>query len=337
MSRTTRIPTLWAGLAGVVAIGAVAGGLVTAAAQQQPQLQATGITTTTVKQAIGTPRIPLEVRAVPRLAPRVSVACAAPVDVNIAVNPATRGGGGNQPQTPPLPQKQPKKMSFNMRTEEKAVWYSLVDTIPPIGHTASITVNPVRLLEGNRKVGTLVSGEVKFREVVRDIPLNGPEAQNLQTVQALLRDLSTASDATLGKLAPISLPQYTLPAAGIQVMRARLEETYEIDGIGKDTVELTGWIAVRHGTPRAAMGATEVTWETAVLDTEFVGMNLKGTSDLFGDVVVTLDTTRPSHGQVGRIEIPELARYALLAKLQKDTVAEPPAAPAPKSSRREKK
>ncbi len=335
MSRTRKFPSLWPVLAG----GLVLGGLATyvTAAQPQPPLQVSaGITTTTIRQPIGTPRIPLEIRRIPRLPPRMPGVCAAPVDVNIAVNPPVRGpGNNNNNQTPNAPQG-PKKLSLNMRTEEKAVWYSLVDTIPPIGHTASITVNPVRLLEGNRKVGTLLSGEVKFREVVRDVKLTGPEAENLQKVQALLRDMSGASDATLAKLTPISLPQYTLPPAGIQVMRARLEETYEIDGVGKDTVELHGWIAVRHGAPRPVMGATEVTWETAVLDTEFVGMHLEGNSDLFGDIVVTLDTTRPSRGQVGRIEIPELARYALLAKLQKDTVTEPPAVPFSPAPRRQK-
>jgi hypothetical protein len=282
----------------------------------------TTITVRSLKQPIGQPRIQLDPRLIPRLTPQLPGVCAAPVDVNIRVNPAgpgendaAAGAGGAA-----------RGLSMNMRTEEKAVWYSLVDTIPPIGHTASITVKPVRLLEGERKVGTLLAGEVKFREVVRDIPLAGTDAQNSATVRRLLAEMSSMPKAMLAKLAPISLPEYTLPPAGIQVMRARLEETYEIDGIGKDTVQLNGWIAVRHGTPRPIKGATEVTWETAVLDTEFVGMHLEGDSDLFGNVLVTLDTKRPSFGQVGRIEIPELARFALLAKLKKDTVAD--AAPA---------
>jgi hypothetical protein len=282
---------------------------------------ATPIEFKSVEQPIGTPRIRLDVSTAPRLSRQMPGVCAAPVDVNIQLSaPAPTQEGGPSAST---------GLNLKLRTEKKAVWYSLVDTIPPIGHTASVTVDPVNLLDGDRKVGTLVSGEVKFREVVRDVALAGTEAENQETVRTLLANLETMPNKTLDALAPISLPEYSLPPAGIQVMRARLEETYTVDGVGTDTVELTGWIAVRHGTPRAVAGAAEVNWETAVTDTEFVGMRLTGASEKFGNVLVTLDTTRPSYGQVGRIEIPELAKYALVAKLKKERLAQAPvAAPA---------
>jgi hypothetical protein len=294
MSRTykSRVPSVLAAI--VVAVAALA----TYVAAQQPK----GVAIRTVRKPVGNARFALDPSRIPRVLPnniRLPGVCAAPVDVNIL--------------TP--------KIGLNMRTEEKAIWYSLVDTIPPVGHTASITTNPVRLLDGDRKVGTLLSGEVKFREIVQDIPLTGSEPENIAKVRMLLEDFGQLTDKKLAALAPIPVQEYVVPGPGVQVMRARLEETYEIDGIGRDTVQLQGWIAVRHGQARPTDGATEVTWETAVLDTEFVGMDLRGESDLFGPVQVKLDTTRPSFGQVGRIQIPELARVALLAKYKKDAVA----------------
>lgn len=222
------------------------------------------------------------------------------------------------------------KVGLNMKTREPAVWYSLVDTIPPVGHTASVAIKPVRLLSMGREVGTLEAGIVKFREVVRDVPLTGAAAENEQKVAALLAELKTTTDKQLEQLTPIPVKQFVVPGPGVQVMRARLEETYTIDGIGQDTVELNGWIAVRHGKARATGGATEINWNTAVLDTEFVGLNLKGDSDVFGPMTITLDTTRPSRGQVGRIEIPELARVALVAELRKHQLAAQQPQPAAK-------
>src|SRR5947209_10613787 len=108
-------------------------------------------------------------------------------------------------------------------------------------------------------------------------------------------------------------------------MRVRLEETYTVKGIGKDTVELTGWIAVRHGASRPAPGFRTVSWQTAVTDTEFVGLDLHGESNVFGPVHVTLDSSRPTIGQVGRIDIPERAVRTLLVS----NPAEPKPQPRP--------
>lgn len=270
----------------------------------RPQEQPT--TLRTIRQPIGQPRIQLELTPrVPQLQQELLLpgVCAAPLDVTVS-----------------LPQ-----AGLQMRTEKPAVWYSLVDTIPPVGHTASITVDPVNLLEGDRKVGTLVSGEVKFREVVSDVALDGTEKENRVRLQKLLDEFGSISWSRLAKLSPLPVEPYKLPGPGVQVMRAELDETYDIEGIGRDTVKLRGWIAVTHAQPRPAQGETQVTWNTAVMDTEFVGLDLRGESSVFGPIHVKLDATRPSHGQVGRIEIPELARYALLAKFKKD--APTPASP----------
>ena len=214
------------------------------------------------------------------------------------------------------------KANLHMKTEEPAVWYSLVDTIPPVGHTASVALNPVRLIADGRAVGTLESGVVKFREVVRDVALTGSTRDNASRLAALMNEMRATTAAKLNRLSPIDVRQYELPEAGVQVMRARVEETYTIDGIGRDTVELNGWIAVRHGAPRPALGENSVEWGSAVLDTEFVGMSLSGESKVFGPVQITLDTSKPALGQVGKLDIPEFAKIALAAELQKhDLVA----------------
>lgn len=118
-------------------------------------------------------------------------------------------------------------------------------------------------------------------------------------IAALLEEMETVD---LSKLPAIAVEPFALPKASLDVMRVRLEETYEVNGIGKDTVALEGWIAVVHDNPRPAEGETEVRWGTAVSDTEFVGMNLRGESELFGPVFVSLDRSQPSLGIVGKLQ-----------------------------------
>lgn len=153
-------------------------------------------------------------------------------------------------------------------------------------------------------------------------------AADQEKIASLVNDMNRMGEKGLSDLKPIDVRPYELPEPGVDVMRARLHETYSVDGIGTDTVELTGWIAVRHSKPYMMQGATDLNWNTAVLDTEFVAMDLHGTSEKFGPVNVKLDKERPSYGQVGRIQIPELAKVALLAKLQKNDAAPKGKAPA---------
>jgi hypothetical protein len=140
-------------------------------------------------------------------------------------------------------------------------------------------------------------------------------------VASLLNDMNTIGRSGLNSLPSVEIRRWEVPGPGIDVMRARLQETYSVDGVGRDTVELSGWIAVKHGQAHPVEGAKELNWNTAILDTEFVAMDLDGNSPVFGPVHVTLDKTRPSHGQVGRIEIPELAKHALQARLEKNDAA----------------
>jgi hypothetical protein len=131
-------------------------------------------------------------------------------------------------------------------------------------------------------------------------------------VAALVNEMNSLSQTGLANLEALPLQPYALPEPGVDVMRVQLDESYTIDGIGEDTVELTGWIAVTHGKP-----STD-NWATAVTDTQFVAMDLVGNSKVFGRVHVTLDSSRPAVGQVGRITIPEHARYALASAAAAD-------------------
>ena len=66
-------------------------------------------------------------------------------------------------------------LDLKMKTNSSVRWYSEVDTIPPVGYTASVSVNPVPMISEGREVATLTHGAVKFREIVRRIALDGTD------------------------------------------------------------------------------------------------------------------------------------------------------------------
>jgi len=126
-------------------------------------------------------------------------------------------------------------------------------------------------------------------------------------VAALVTDMQGVNAARLQAMQAIAAKPYTLPEPSVDVMRARLTETYTISGIGQETVELTGWIAVTHGKPSTN------DWNTAVTETRFVALDLNGESKLFGPVHVTFDPEKQVIGAVGRIALPDKARMVLAA------------------------
>lgn len=140
------------------------------------------------------------------------------------------------------------------------------------------------------------------------------EVSNETKIAAFTQELKTLTPAKLADLKPLEVHRFQLPGSGIDVMRARLQETYSVDGVGTDTVELTGWIAVKHDNARPVNGTLELSWNTAVVDTEFIAMDVSGTSEVFGPVSVSIDRSRPSRGQVGQVAIPEKAMATLLAR-----------------------
>lgn len=137
---------------------------------------------------------------------------------------------------------------------------------------------------------------------------NAKPVPDAERITNLLAEMERAD---LDSLPALEIPRFQIPNASVDVMRVRLEETYDIAGVGKDTVELRGWIAVMHDNPRPAPGETEVRWGTAVSDTQFVGMDLRGESKIFGPVIITLNPDLPSKGQVGKLSLPENEMSAL--------------------------
>jgi len=139
-----------------------------------------------------------------------------------------------------------------------------------------------------------------------------PAGSDSVRIAALVGEMENLGFAKVESLPAINVKPYTLPGASVDVMRVRLQETYEIAGIGNDTVELTGWIAVRHGASRAANRQLPVSWGNSITDTEFVGLELQGQSGVFGPVRVSLDSARPAVGQVGHFDLSPLAARTLM-------------------------
>jgi hypothetical protein len=141
------------------------------------------------------------------------------------------------------------------------------------------------------------SGKATKKTAIADLS-RGPDAERITNLLDYMKSVDVAS------LPALPVERFALPNASMDVMRVRLEETYDIAGVGKDTVQLTGWIAVKHDNPRPAAGETEVKWGTAVSDTQFVEMDLRGQSKVFGPVQITLNPLQASVGQVGKLDLP---------------------------------
>jgi hypothetical protein len=161
---------------------------------------------------------------------------------------------------------------------------------------------------------------VKSDRLSANPPAEVKETTDAQRIAGLLDEMKTVD---LSKLTPLPAERFTLPPAGVDVMRVRMEETYEIKGIGRDTVELVGWIAAKHDNARPADGETEVKWGTAIVDTEFVGLELRGESKIFGPVLVHLDREHRSIGQVGKLTLPFVEQIALDAAYRDLRAASP--------------
>ena len=67
------------------------------------------------------------------------------------------------------------KLNLEMKTQSAVRWYSEVETIPPVGYTASVSLTPTPMISAGREVASLRHGAVKFREIVRRISLEGTD------------------------------------------------------------------------------------------------------------------------------------------------------------------
>ena len=127
-----------------------------------------------------------------------------------------------------------------------------------------------------------------------------PPAIDESAARAAIADLlERIPEMNIASMPALSVQRFTLPSAGVDVMRARVQESYTIEGIGTETVELNGWIAVLHRDPVTIREGEVARWGNVVIGTEFVALDLRGESDLFGPIQVRLNPAMPSLGEVG--------------------------------------
>jgi hypothetical protein len=122
--------------------------------------------------------------------------------------------------------------------------------------------------------------------------------------ETVLNVLRMVEATNIGELPAIPVKRLTLPAAGIDVLRIQMEGTYTINGIGAENIEMSGWLACLHRSPRPASDRGRVSWDNSVIDTEFVGFDIRGESKLFGPVRAYLDPEKYSYGETGIIDLP---------------------------------
>jgi len=135
----------------------------------------------------------------------------------------------------------------------------------------------------------------------------------------------------------IVVKEKTLPPAGVDSIKIKMVETYDVEGVGKDTVELTGTLVTRRGAPLLGTGATGQAWETSTVVAEFQRLELKGKSRVFGPVTVTLDKGHPAFAAVTagkckaalsvQVEMPDhrlTLRTATAVQLQSTVTRVPP-------------
>jgi hypothetical protein len=92
----------------------------------------------------------------------------------------------------------------------------------------------------------------------------------------------------------ITVKPLTIPKAGIDTVDITIEETYDVQGVGNDTVTLTGKLVADRGVPLLVLGQREITWETAIVVAKFTSLKLAGKSQVFGPVKVELDPRFPA-------------------------------------------
>jgi uncharacterized protein DUF6073 len=95
-------------------------------------------------------------------------------------------------------------------------------------------------------------------------------------------------------MSPVPVKERTVPKAGIDTIEITIEETYQVQGVGKDTVRLQGTLIADRTVPLVGYGQKKVDWKTAAVVARFTSLQLKGESDVFGPVSVVLDPTVPS-------------------------------------------
>lgn len=96
----------------------------------------------------------------------------------------------------------------------------------------------------------------------------------------------------------MDVQEFTVPAAGTDTTDITIEESYSVEGVGEDTVTLTGTLSSERAVPLIDPEHGEVNWETSTIVARFTHLDVRGSSDVFGPVRVHLDTTSPAFGVV---------------------------------------
>lgn len=96
----------------------------------------------------------------------------------------------------------------------------------------------------------------------------------------------------------VAVTEYTLPEAGVDTTEITLEEHYEVEGVGEDTVVLRGILISERATPLVGFGQQTAEWATATVVARFTSLALSGQSDVFGPVSAVLDHRTPSFAAV---------------------------------------
>lgn len=96
----------------------------------------------------------------------------------------------------------------------------------------------------------------------------------------------------------IAVKQFTVPAAGVDDVDITIEETYDVEGLGSDTVLLKGRLVSERTVPLLDHGTTDDSWDRSTVVAKFTKLELYGESAVFGPVTVRLDDSVPAFGVV---------------------------------------
>jgi hypothetical protein len=117
--------------------------------------------------------------------------------------------------------------------------------------------------------------------------------------------------------APQTVTPFTPPPSGIDNLGIFSTDTFQVVGMGEAIVEFRGWVRVVRSKPTAAV------WEDAEVYTNLIEMYMRGDSEMFGPVIVTLNPDVLSTGQirtpfcdVGREKAAKACRMAVSAQFQ---------------------
>jgi hypothetical protein len=92
--------------------------------------------------------------------------------------------------------------------------------------------------------------------------------------------------------APQTVAPYSPPPSGIDNLGIISSDTFAVPGIGESTVEFRGWVRVARSTPTAD------SWERAEVYTNLLDMHMRGESEMFGPIIVTLQPDVLSTGMI---------------------------------------